>query len=142
MGVAPDRVWFGVSRAGTSGGFPRESLESIAIEEDLHKGLVRMGVPDVIPLTLKLPLLVPPKGGFILIGTEVVHTLGLTSVVTSGAAESYGESVGAEVWGEGMVCHVALMPHAATVKLAHHPDASTLDANVAIINLAVELART
>ncbi|RWW55783.1 hypothetical protein BHE74_00037541 [Ensete ventricosum] len=113
MGVAPDRVWFGVSRAGISGGFPRESLESIAIEEDLHKGLVRMGVPDVIPLTLKL-----------------------------GAAESYGESVGAEVWGEGMVCHVALMPHAATVKLAHHPDASTLDANVAIINLAVELART
>ncbi|RWW09038.1 hypothetical protein GW17_00027490 [Ensete ventricosum] len=54
MGVAPDRVWFGVSGGGTLGGFPREPLESMAAEEDLHKGLVGMGVPNVTLPTLKL----------------------------------------------------------------------------------------
>ncbi|RWV86753.1 hypothetical protein GW17_00051313 [Ensete ventricosum] len=56
MAGAPGWVRFGVSRAGTSGGFSREPLESVSAEEDLHKGLVRMGVPDVTPPMLKSPL--------------------------------------------------------------------------------------
>ncbi|RZR93932.1 hypothetical protein BHM03_00022521 [Ensete ventricosum] len=75
-------------------------------------------------------LLVPSKRGFILTGREVVRTLGFISVVTSGVIESYGELVDAEVWGEGMVCHVVLMARVATVGLARRPDASTSDANV------------
>ncbi|RWW21192.1 hypothetical protein GW17_00014661 [Ensete ventricosum] len=50
-----------------------------------------------------------PKGDFILTGEEVARTFGLTPVVTSGMAESYDGSVGAVVWGEDMVRHVALM---------------------------------
>ncbi|RWW67323.1 hypothetical protein BHE74_00025249 [Ensete ventricosum] len=80
MAMAPRRVRFGVLGVDTSGGFPRGPLESMAAEEDLHKGLVRMGVSDVAPPTLK----------------EVAHTLGLTFAVTSGVAESYSESVDVE----------------------------------------------
>ncbi|RWW60847.1 hypothetical protein BHE74_00032134 [Ensete ventricosum] len=57
------------------------------------------------------PLLVPPKGGFILTGREVARMLGLISVVISGVVESYGESVGAKAWREGMARHAALMAH-------------------------------
>ncbi|RZS26041.1 hypothetical protein BHM03_00059345, partial [Ensete ventricosum] len=56
MAGAPGWVRFGVSRAGTSGGFSREPLESVSAEEDLHKGLVGMGVPDVTPSMLKSAL--------------------------------------------------------------------------------------
>ncbi|RRT66407.1 hypothetical protein B296_00002603 [Ensete ventricosum] len=35
--------------------------------------------------------------------------LSLTSTIPSGVADSYGESVGAEVWCEGMTHHAALM---------------------------------
>ncbi|RWW68619.1 hypothetical protein BHE74_00023877, partial [Ensete ventricosum] len=132
MGVAPDRVWFSVSGGGTLGGFPREPLESMAAEEDLHKGLVGMGVPN--------PLLVPPKGGFILTGREVARTLDLTSVVTSSVAESYDESVGTEVWGEGIAHHATLMALAATVGLARRPDASTSDADM-VVDLAASWRR-
>ncbi|RWV85673.1 hypothetical protein BHE74_00039877 [Ensete ventricosum] len=45
-GVAPDQVQFGISGASTSGGFPREPLELMAADEDLHRGLIGMGVPD------------------------------------------------------------------------------------------------
>ncbi|RRT73833.1 hypothetical protein B296_00023688 [Ensete ventricosum] len=115
-------VRFSVSGAGTSGGFPREPLES----EDLHR---------------VEPLLVLPKGSFILTGGEVARTLGLTSVVTSSVVESYDESVDAEVWGEGIAHHTALMARVATVRLARRPDASTSDANMAV-DLAAELAQT
>ncbi|RZS09740.1 hypothetical protein BHM03_00040891 [Ensete ventricosum] len=53
MAMAPNQVRFGVSGASTSGGFPREPLESMATEEDLHKGLVGMGVPDMTHPMLK-----------------------------------------------------------------------------------------
>ncbi|RRT66289.1 hypothetical protein B296_00009953 [Ensete ventricosum] len=125
MAMAPRRVQFGVLGVDTSGGFPRGPLESMAAEEDLHKGLVRMGVSDVAPLTLK----------------EVAHTLGLTFAVTSGVAESYGESVGVEVWGEGMTRHATLMARAATVGLASRSNASTSDADT-IADLTTELAHT
>ncbi|RWW07287.1 hypothetical protein GW17_00029334 [Ensete ventricosum] len=95
-------VQFGVSGAATSGVFSREPLESVSAE-DLHKGLDGMGMPD------RSPLLVPPKGGFILTGREVACTLDLTSAITLGVVESYDESVGAEAWREGMVRHAALM---------------------------------
>ncbi|RRT57942.1 hypothetical protein B296_00041317 [Ensete ventricosum] len=44
---------FSVSGADTSGGLPRELLESVSAEEDLHKGLIGMGVPDVTPPMFK-----------------------------------------------------------------------------------------
>ncbi|RZS14179.1 hypothetical protein BHM03_00045836 [Ensete ventricosum] len=53
-GVAPDQVQFGISGASTSGGFPREPLELMAADEDLHRGLIGMGVPDVTSLMLNL----------------------------------------------------------------------------------------
>ncbi|RZR70471.1 hypothetical protein BHM03_00000079 [Ensete ventricosum] len=87
-------VQFGVSGAATSGVFSREPLESVSAE-DLHKGLDRMGMPDVTPPTLK--------------SMEVACTLDLTSAITLGVVESYDESVGAEAWREGMVRHAALM---------------------------------
>ncbi|RWW22518.1 hypothetical protein BHE74_00006649 [Ensete ventricosum] len=62
----------------------------------------------------------------------VARTLGLTFAVTSGVAESYGESVGADVWGEGMARHVTLMARAAVVGLVCRPDASTSDADAAV----------
>ncbi|RWW62007.1 hypothetical protein BHE74_00030890 [Ensete ventricosum] len=52
-----------------------------------------------------------PKGDFILTGEEVVRTLGLTSVVTSGMVESYGGAVGVVVWGKDMVRHATLIVH-------------------------------
>ncbi|RZS00867.1 hypothetical protein BHM03_00030651 [Ensete ventricosum] len=89
------------------------------------KGLVGIGVPNMTSLTLK----------------EVARTLGLTFVITLGVVELYGESVGAEVWDEGMARHVALMTHAVTIRLTHRPDASTSDADM-VTDLAVELAQT
>ncbi|RRT68531.1 hypothetical protein B296_00038221 [Ensete ventricosum] len=50
-------------------------------------------------------LLVPPKGGFILIGREIARTLGLTSLVTSGVAESHA-NVGANGLGWPIVCPI------------------------------------
>ncbi|RWW85498.1 hypothetical protein BHE74_00005809 [Ensete ventricosum] len=81
---APGWVRFSVSGASTLGGFSRELLELVSAKEDIHKGLVEMGVSD------RSLLLVPPKGGFILIGREIARTLGLTSLVTSGVAELHG----------------------------------------------------
>ncbi|RRT78450.1 hypothetical protein B296_00003890 [Ensete ventricosum] len=67
----------------------------------LHKGLIGEREKE------------PPSGvtkrGFILTGEEVVCMLSLTSVVTSGIAESYSGTVGVVVWGEDMVRHAALM---------------------------------
>ncbi|RZS03298.1 hypothetical protein BHM03_00033449 [Ensete ventricosum] len=56
MAVAPGWVRLAVSGAGTSDGFSQEPLESVAAEEDLHKGLIEMGVPDMNPPTLKSTL--------------------------------------------------------------------------------------
>ncbi|RRT46991.1 hypothetical protein B296_00054042 [Ensete ventricosum] len=92
---APGLVRFGVSGVDISGGLFRELLESVSVEEDLHKGLVGMGVPDVTISTLKL--------------VEVARTLDLTSVVTLGVTNSYGESIGTEACREGIARHVALM---------------------------------
>ncbi|RRT85929.1 hypothetical protein B296_00000365 [Ensete ventricosum] len=126
MAVASGRIRFGLSRAGTLGGFPREPLESVAAEEDLHKGLIGMGLPDVTPLTFKL---VPDLFFFgdvgILTRREVARTLSLTSVVTPGVAKSYGESVDAKAWRDGMAPHAAF-------GLARRPDASTSDVDVAV----------
>ncbi|RWW77844.1 hypothetical protein BHE74_00013958 [Ensete ventricosum] len=55
--------------------------------------------------------------------------LDLTSAVTSGVTKSYGESVDAKAWREGMAPHAAF-------GLARHPDASTSD-----VDVAIELAR-
>ncbi|RWW29474.1 hypothetical protein GW17_00006007 [Ensete ventricosum] len=113
MPMAPGWVWFGVSGASTSGGFSRELLEWVAAKEDLHKGLVGMGVPDMTPPTFnsRSPLLVPPKEDFILIGREIARTLNLISVVTSSVTKSYSESVGAETWREDMTRHAILTAH-------------------------------
>ncbi|RZR80932.1 hypothetical protein BHM03_00007042 [Ensete ventricosum] len=60
---------------------------------------------------------------------RVGHTLGLTSTDTPGEVTMYGESVGAEVWREGVVCHAALM--VLEVRLTHHLVGSTSDVVVA-----------
>ncbi|RZS09741.1 hypothetical protein BHM03_00040892 [Ensete ventricosum] len=67
--------------------------------------------------------------------------LDLTFDVTSGVTESYGESIGIEVWGEGMTHHAALVACAVAIVLARRLDASTSDADAAT-DLAVELTRT
>ncbi|RWW88658.1 hypothetical protein BHE74_00002457 [Ensete ventricosum] len=85
MTGAPGLDRFSVTRVDTSGGLPRKLLRSVSIEEDLHKGLVGMRVPDVD------------------------HTLYLTYVVTSGMVVSYGESVDADARHEGVVHHVTFM---------------------------------
>ncbi|RZR78290.1 hypothetical protein BHM03_00003585 [Ensete ventricosum] len=58
-------------------------------EEDLHKGLVRMGVPDVTPTTFR--------------------RLTIRSAITSGVAASYGESADVEAW-RAVVVHLAHRP--------------------------------
>ncbi|RZR95106.1 hypothetical protein BHM03_00023922 [Ensete ventricosum] len=100
------------------------------------KDLVGMGVPDVTPLTLKSVF-----DFFLGDRKEGSPYARSTFIVTLGVVELYSESVGVEVWGEGMTCHMALMACAAAVGLAHHPDASTSVADVAA-DLATELART
>ncbi|RWW52522.1 hypothetical protein BHE74_00041050 [Ensete ventricosum] len=123
------------------------------------KDLVGMRVPDVTPLTLKSVFDFflgdrkvffglgerTPSGaanrGFYTHREEGCPYARSTFIVTLGVAELYSESVGVEVWGEGMTRHVALMACAAVVGLAHHPDASTSVADVAA-DLATELART
>ncbi|RRT65024.1 hypothetical protein B296_00008579 [Ensete ventricosum] len=127
MAMAASQVRFGVSEADTSGVFPRELLESMPTEKDRHKGLVGMGVPDVTPLTLK------SEGGCPYARPYLRCHLGMV--------ELYDESVGVEVWSEGMARHTILMARAPVVMLARRLDASTLDADVAI-DLAVELAWT
>ncbi|RZR87686.1 hypothetical protein BHM03_00015131 [Ensete ventricosum] len=74
-------------------------------------------------------------------GWEVACTLGLTSAVTSGIVESYGGLVVAEVWGEGMTRHAALMARGGGVGLARRPDPSTSDADVTV-DLAAKLEHT
>ncbi|RWV78369.1 hypothetical protein GW17_00060680, partial [Ensete ventricosum] len=64
--------------------------------------------------------LVLPEGGFIPMEEGLIRTFGLTSTVTLGVAESYGEPTGVVVWDED-VC----------------PDASTLDAEC-VANLAAQ----
>ncbi|RZS16864.1 hypothetical protein BHM03_00048931 [Ensete ventricosum] len=100
---------FDVSGADTSGGLPRELLGSVSTEEDLHKGLIGMGVPDVTPpmFKSKTPLVQP--GGFYTHQQRVDHTLSLTSTLTSGVTVAYGESAGVEVWREGVAHHAAFM---------------------------------
>ncbi|RZR97457.1 hypothetical protein BHM03_00026645 [Ensete ventricosum] len=48
----------------------------------------------------KAPLVVLLEGGFIPMEEELVCTFRLTSIVTSGVAESYGEPTGVVVWDE------------------------------------------
>ncbi|RRT75521.1 hypothetical protein B296_00031153 [Ensete ventricosum] len=55
------------------------------------------------------PPLASSGGDFILTKRRVGRTLSLTFVDTPGEAATYGESVGAKVWREGVVCHAALM---------------------------------
>ncbi|RWV89317.1 hypothetical protein GW17_00048534 [Ensete ventricosum] len=78
---------------------------------------------------------------FIFIGGEVACTLDLTSAVTSGIVESYNGLVIAEVWGEGMTRHAALMARGGGVGLARCPDPSTSDADVTV-DLAAKLEHT
>ncbi|RRT50048.1 hypothetical protein B296_00027116 [Ensete ventricosum] len=59
----------------------------------------------------KAPLAVLLEGGFIPMEEELVCTFRLTSVVTSGVAESYGEPTGVVVWDEDVVRHAVLMAY-------------------------------
>ncbi|RWW90180.1 hypothetical protein BHE74_00000669 [Ensete ventricosum] len=71
----------------------------------------------------------------------VDHMLDLTAFVISGVATSYGESVGAEAWHEGMVHHETLMTRAAVVELARRLDGSTSNADVSseLVRMCIHL---
>ncbi|RWW87046.1 hypothetical protein BHE74_00004141 [Ensete ventricosum] len=87
------------------------------------------------------PPLVLSKGDFILTGGEVARTFGLTSTVTLGMAESYGEPVGAMVWGEDMVRYAAFLARGGGVGMAQRPNPSTSTADVDA-DLAAKLEQT
>ncbi|RRT33078.1 hypothetical protein B296_00049564 [Ensete ventricosum] len=77
---------FSVSGANTLGELSLGTARVVSTEEDLHKGLVGMGVPD-----------------------KVDHMLSLIFAVILGMTAFYSESIGVEAWREGVVCRVTFM---------------------------------
>ncbi|RRT83122.1 hypothetical protein B296_00015443 [Ensete ventricosum] len=100
--------------------------DSVASAERIDKMELLQALPKG---PVARPLLASSGGDFILTRRRVGHTLGLTSTDTPGEVTMYGESVGAEVWCEGVVCHAALM--VLEVRLTHYLVGSTSDVVVA-----------